>query len=211
MSHTWMSHVPHMNESSHTYEWVMSHVWMSHVTHMNVSFYTPQTIRRQWRDTHTHTHTHTDDPWRVNPDYHTRKWVTSHVWMGHVTHLNESCHTSEWVMSHIWLSLVTHMHESWHTSEWVMAHIWMSHGTHRKELRYLELSVVGFLRSEPRLRGQPPQIRACRCVPSLIHACDMTHSYVWHVSFIYVIWLIRSHWHVTRLIFVRTRPRGGIL
>jgi len=25
MSHIWKSHVPHMNETSHTNEWVMSH------------------------------------------------------------------------------------------------------------------------------------------------------------------------------------------
>jgi len=39
MSYIWMSHVMsdlsshviHMNESCHTYEWVMSHVWISHV------------------------------------------------------------------------------------------------------------------------------------------------------------------------------------
>ena len=89
MAHIWMtrhrfkwldrwcgSHVTHMNESYHTYEWVMSqamsHMWMSHVTHMNES----------WR---------------------TYEWVMSHIWMSHVTHMNESCHTYEWVMSHIWM------------------------------------------------------------------------------------------------------------
>ena len=36
-----MSHVTHMNESCHTYEWVVSHIfWMSHVTHMNESCHT---------------------------------------------------------------------------------------------------------------------------------------------------------------------------
>ena len=41
MSHTWMNHVSYksvvsrMKESCHTYEWVMSHIWMSHVTYMN--------------------------------------------------------------------------------------------------------------------------------------------------------------------------------
>ena len=34
-SHTLMSHVTHMNESCHTYQWVMSHISTSHVTHMN--------------------------------------------------------------------------------------------------------------------------------------------------------------------------------
>ena len=36
MSHIWMSHVPHMNESCRTYEWVMSykmsHIRISHAT-----------------------------------------------------------------------------------------------------------------------------------------------------------------------------------
>ena len=35
--HTWMSHVTRMNESCHTYGWVMSHVWMCRVTRMNKS------------------------------------------------------------------------------------------------------------------------------------------------------------------------------
>jgi len=52
------------------------------------------------------------------------EWVMSHIWMRHVTHMNESCYTYEWVMSHIWMSHVTHMNESCHTYEWVMSHIW---------------------------------------------------------------------------------------
>ena len=43
------------------------------------------------------------------------EWVTSHIWMSHVTHMNESWHTYEWVMSHIWMRHRTHMNESWHT------------------------------------------------------------------------------------------------
>ena len=57
----------------------------------------------------------------------------SHIWMCHVTHMNESCHTYEWVMSHIWVSHVTHMNVSCHTYEWVMSHIWMCHVTHMNE------------------------------------------------------------------------------
>jgi len=37
--HIWMSHVTHMNESCHTYEWAMSHIWMSHVTHIRRQHY----------------------------------------------------------------------------------------------------------------------------------------------------------------------------
>jgi len=34
--HIWMSYVTHINESCHTYEWVMSHIWMSHVIHIDI-------------------------------------------------------------------------------------------------------------------------------------------------------------------------------
>ena len=61
------------------------------------------------------------------------EWVMAHIWMSHVTHMNESCHTYEWVMSRIWMSHVTHMNESCHTCKWVMSHTWMSHVTHVDE------------------------------------------------------------------------------
>ena len=36
-------------------------------------------------------------------EWHIQTWVVvmSHIWMSHVTFMNESCHTCEWVMSHI--------------------------------------------------------------------------------------------------------------
>jgi len=37
MSHTWMSHIKHMNVSCHTHKWVMSHTGMSHFTHRSES------------------------------------------------------------------------------------------------------------------------------------------------------------------------------
>ena len=94
---------------------------------------------------------------------HTFEWVMSHVWMSHVKRVNESCHTYKWVMSHIWMSHVTHMNESCHTHEWVKSHIWMSHSC---------LMNI--------------------CVVWLVQMCDMTHSYVWHDSFICVTWLIHT-------------------
>jgi len=76
----------------------------------------------------------------MNASCHMYEWVMSHIWMSHVTHLNESSHTYEWVMSHIWMSHVTHMNKSfthmnksWHAHEWVMPHTWMSHATHMNE------------------------------------------------------------------------------
>ena len=80
-----------MNESCHTYEWVMSHIWMSHVTHMNESCHT-----WEWVMSHI--------------------WVVvSHIWMSNLAHVNESRDTYEWVMSHIWMRNVTHMNETCHT------------------------------------------------------------------------------------------------
>ena len=74
----------------------------------------------------------------MNETCHTNEWVMPHIWRSHVTHMNASCHTFAWVMSHTWTSHVTHMHVSRHTHwlperEWVMSHIGMSHGTHRSE------------------------------------------------------------------------------
>ena len=68
--HTYEWVVSHMNESCYTYGCVMSHIWMSHVTHMNESC-------------------------------HTYKWTS------HVTLMDESCHTYERVMSHIRTSHAT--------------------------------------------------------------------------------------------------------
>jgi len=39
----------------------------------------------------------------------------------------------------------------------------------------------------------------------LIHMCDMTHSYVWHDSFICVTWLIHMKWRVRVCGHVRMR------
>ena len=74
MSHTWMSHVTHMHESCHTYEWVMSHIRMSHVTHINESCHTNQwVVSRIWMSHVIHT----------NESCHTYECVMSHILMNH--------------------------------------------------------------------------------------------------------------------------------
>jgi len=139
MSQIWMSHVTHMNEPCRTFEWVMSHIWMSHVEHLNAS------VRRQhrrsplpttcdskhmtWHIWMSHVNTLKWVTSHICMSDVTHEWVMSHIWIIHVTHLNESCHTYEWVISHIWMSHITHMNESCHTYEWVMSHIWTSHVT----------------------------------------------------------------------------------
>ena len=67
-------------------------------------------------------------------------WVTSHMWMSHVTHVNRSWHTYawvtcayEWVNADIWMGHVTHVNGSRDTCEWVTSHMWIDHGTHMRE------------------------------------------------------------------------------
>jgi len=129
-SHPWLSHVTHMVESYHNYEWVMSRYLpsrprMSHVTRVNES-----------RDTY---------EWVMSRMCHANESGTARIWMYRdVTHsclshgsfiwsaqfwtsqlpTNESCHTYEWVVSHIWMSHVTHMNGLCHAYELGATQIW---------------------------------------------------------------------------------------
>jgi len=110
MSHIWMGRVTHMNESCHAYEWVVSHVWMSHVTNMNYSCHTYEWVvshiwmshvlpaRRSESATAFTTRT-------CSHSYVKQTWICK-------THTNKTRHIYEWNMSHIWMSHVTHMDES---------------------------------------------------------------------------------------------------
>ena len=99
--HVWISmgHVPHMNESCYTYEWVMLHIWMSHVTHRNESCRSYEWVM---------SHICISQITYINKPCYTYEWATSHLWVTHGS-----------VTSHIWTSHVTHMNESCHTYEWV--------------------------------------------------------------------------------------------
>jgi len=110
----------------------MTHLHVWHDSFTCVTWLTPQRYRRT-QPPMTPKCRHSNNPflWRAAAP---PEWVMSHIWMHHVTHINESCntdewscHTYDWVMSHMWLRHVTHMNESCHTHEWVMSHIWMSH------------------------------------------------------------------------------------
>ena len=84
----WMSHVTHMNESCHTYEWVMSHTWMSHVTHMNETQHTSEWVMLHiWMRLST----------LPNESCYTYEWDSAHFRMSHVSHMNKARHEAEWV------------------------------------------------------------------------------------------------------------------
>ena len=124
-----------------------------------------------------------------------------HIWVSHVTRMNESCHTMlqdnccnhiyEWVMPHVWMSHVTRMNESCHTMlqdnccnhiyEWVMPHIWVSHVTRMNESCHTML-----------------QDNCCT-----LQIATGSHRSVWHDSFTCVIWLI--HIRDIRASFVTQR------
>jgi len=74
------------------------------------------------------------------------EWVMCHTWVH--ARVRCTCHTNKEVMPHIWMSHVTYINESYRTCDWVMTqlyvwHIWMSHAmmcdicvTHMNESRY---------------------------------------------------------------------------
>jgi len=114
-----------MNESCHTYEWVMSHdewviscISMNHVTHMNaqkrlnnVSY----SMEVMGHVTH------------MNESGHTYEWVKSHTWMNDTDYAMYPYSVwGSWVVTHVWMRHVTRMNESRHTYEWVMSHTCMN-------------------------------------------------------------------------------------
>ena len=103
-------HVTHMNESCHTYEWVMSHIWMRHVIHMNESCHTYEWIMSQvWKMRCAYTSVLRSLPRHATDQrlYKSERvmshleHIPSNMWTSHVTHINKSRHTHERVMSHI--------------------------------------------------------------------------------------------------------------
>jgi len=84
--------VTRMNAPRHTCDWV-AFIFVKWLIYM---------YARVWQD------------WYMT---HTYERVMSHVWMSHVTHMNESCHTYEWVLSHLWMSHVKCRSECCHMYE----------------------------------------------------------------------------------------------
>ena len=138
-----------INESWHTYQWVMAHIPISHGTHINESLHTYvymcvhvctceyrallqlnrallQLKRALLQLNRALLISYLTGIARISQ-------IMSHTWMVHVTHVNESCHTYQWVMSHTSMSHVTHINESCYAYECIISHTWMSHVTHVNE------------------------------------------------------------------------------
>jgi len=78
MSHVRMSHVTHINESCHTYEWVMSHIWRIRDTHMKESCYMYEGVT-----TYHNMYEGVTNSCHVTCMKETRTHVMLHVWRSH--------------------------------------------------------------------------------------------------------------------------------
>ena len=88
MLHVWLSHShiwtrlgAHMNESCHTYEWIMSQIWMNHATRMNESCHTYEWVMSQIWISHV---TYMDE------SCHMCEWVILFRWISQIKIVNAS-------------------------------------------------------------------------------------------------------------------------
>ena len=165
------SHVPTSRLMSHTIcmshvtcQWAMSHIWMSQVSHAVTSWHLGSChineschilmshVTYQWAMSQINESCHTYECVTCTPHtvwvcdvtstiHVTNQWIMSHIWMSHVTHMNESCvcihvSTSRRMSEYptyslsVWchindschkaMNCVTHMNESCHTHECVI-------------------------------------------------------------------------------------------
>jgi len=143
-SHIWiMCDMIHMNVSRHTCE-SRTHMraschalWMHHVIHMNGFCHTwTQVIERDFLR----------GSWAWNGSIlHPCEYVMSLLWV-FVTHMNEPHHTYECATSHIWMGHITHMNTGYYffrklseKSESI-AHIRMRHVTHMSHVTHINES-----------------------------------------------------------------------
>jgi len=97
MSHIWMSHVTHMNESCHTCEYVMAHVWMSHVTRMTCLWLQCVAVN--------------DTPGCCRQRHNTYQWVMSYMWMSRLTRVNRWLHITNLCMCvYIYIYIYTYIY-----------------------------------------------------------------------------------------------------
>jgi len=121
VSHIWMSHVPHMNESCPTYECVMS---SSHMCRRSLKLILRGPVSHVWMS----------DVTRMNESCPTYECVMSNI-CRHSLCSNSTCGPVSHVgMCHLWMRHVTLMNvwtDSHHINGWVMSHMQMRHACRR--------------------------------------------------------------------------------
>jgi len=134
----------------------MTHIWMSHNTHRNESWLTNEWVKTHMNEPHHTCECVTSHLWRsyvryIHESCYTCIWATSHMWirhvthvhMSHVTHVHATRPTCVWVLRDIWMRHVTHVYESRDTSEQLELHVSMCHtyesGTSNKQISRVTL------------------------------------------------------------------------
>jgi len=115
----------------------------------------------------------------------TRELFTSHIWISHVTHMDEACHTYEWVIYFGRYAMSAeqgvrwriHMCDTTHPRVWHGSSICVIWLIHMCDILHPNVWYDSFIRVI-RL------IHICDMTHS--YMCDMTHSYMWHDSSICV-------------------------
>jgi len=168
MTHIWMSHDTHINESCHAYEWVMSRIWMSHVAHGNKP---SLTVRHDSTIV---------DPAYYYVSYHSFICVTCLI---HLRDMPDSYVCRDSIICVAWLIyLCDRTRESWEEvrgTRVVQVECWVD------DARMGSLTHT----CETWLNHWGPDLFPCAIW--LIVMCVMTHSYICHNSLICVTWLRR--------------------
>jgi len=197
-----MSHVSHINDSCLTCKGVMSPTWLSHVFHVSkcTVFVSQRANTHSHIHTHTHAHTHTRQTHTHTLTHTPYEWVMSHIWMSHVSHMNESCLTQYLYLNgnrlrgtipaelgklsklqHLGLwtnSLEVYLHM------WDMTHSYARHGAFTRKNFMCETWLICM---SDLILSLPSCVRrdSLICETWFIYTWDMTHSYVRHDAFIW--------------------------
>jgi len=160
-----------MNTSCHTFKRFMSHGTRSSrskwvLSHMNESC--------------------------MNESYHINQ--SCHIWIRHVTHLNESCHRGHAVLDlngyyHVWKShiayrwVISHMNNSWHVYERVMSLRTRSPVSKRVMSHINESCHTGVMLRMNAWRSQVTHIHeSCHRELAVLYLYESCHTWMSHVT-----------------------------
>jgi len=146
----------------------------------------------------------------MNESCHTYAWLTSQIWMRHVTHMHTSCCTYERVTSRKCISHITRMNETCRRYKWGMSCIWivMSHihtGIRTSSAR--AGSNVEYARRETTCYCPFPA-KVSRVVSHIwmshvTHMHEPCHSYAWVMSHTWMGYVTHTDevWHTYAFIY----------
>ena len=117
---------------------------------------------------------------RINESRHTYKWVTSHIWMSHITHSDRDAWRDSFICvtpliyacdmphSHVWHDSFMCVTRLFHMCDMTHSYVWRDSCISVTWLVPLCAMTVSYVWCD-----------SFRRVTWLIHTCDVTHSYVW--------------------------------